>query len=317
MQHITRDSMEDIHLIIYKDGQAVQADDNLVIVDIYDADKNELLAGGEQQLEASYNEVDQKYSFQLTSNITGINRTLMVQWRYTLDDIFSRQTDYYSVETPYASSDDIVDFLGFGTSPADANYVEEQKIAVAEKMARTIINGYTGQKFGKYYGSQEQTGKGSDGINLVEKMLTINKVWENDVLVIDNTQDPVFNNFGFPVELSPTGKVARITNAGWDVRYDNQLDPTIMYYGKFRDNTRYKFEGQIGWLYVPHDIKLAAMLLVNDILSNDFNWRNKYLKKVDLSEISFEMAKGAFNGTGNIMVDNILDQYRNVNIMII
>lgn len=241
----------------------------------------------------------------------------MVQWSYLLDGVYSRQTDYYAIETPYASSDDIVDFLGFGTTPADANYIEEQKIIVAEKMARTIINGYTGQKFGKYRGSQEQFGIGSDGINLVEKMTSIDKVWENGVLVIDKTADPQLNNFGFEIELSPTGKVARIVNAGWDVRYDNQMDPTIMYYGRFRDNTRYKFEGGIGWVYVPHDIKLAAMLLVNDILSNDFNWRNKYLKKVDLSEISFEMAKGAFNGTGNIMVDNILDQYRNVNIVVI
>jgi hypothetical protein len=29
------------------------------------------------------------------------------------------------------------------------------------------------------------------------------------------------------------------------------------------------------------------------------------------------MAKGAFNGTGNIAVDNILDQYRKSNIVII
>jgi len=29
------------------------------------------------------------------------------------------------------------------------------------------------------------------------------------------------------------------------------------------------------------------------------------------------MAGGAFNGTGNVMVDNILDQYRKANIVII
>jgi len=68
---------------------------------------------------------------------------------------------------------------------------------------------------------------------------------------------------------------------------------------------------------VPEDIKLACMLLINDILSNDYNWRNKYLSQVELSEISFKMAGGAFNGTGNITVDNILDQYRKTNIVII
>jgi len=59
------------------------------------------------------------------------------------------------------------------------------------------------------------------------------------------------------------------------------------------------------------------MLLQQDIMSNDYNWRNKYLSQVNLSEISFKMAGGAFNGTGNVMVDNILDQYRKANIVII
>ena len=134
-------------------------------------------------------------------------------------------------------------------------------------------------------------------------MITLDKVWENDQLMIDNTVSPVYNNFGFALEISPTGKAVRIINAGWDVRYDNQVDPAVLYYGRFRDGARYKFQGQLGYKYVPEDIKMAAMLLVNDILSNDYNWRNKYLQKVDLSEISFEMAKGAFNGTGNIAVE--------------
>ena len=59
------------------------------------------------------------------------------------------------------------------------------------------------------------------------------------------------------------------------------------------------------------------MMLVGDMLTNDYNWRNKYLNKVNLSEISFSMAGGAFNGTGNIAVDNILDLYRNIRIVVI
>jgi hypothetical protein len=58
-------------------------------------------------------------------------------------------------------------------------------------------------------------------------------------------------------------------------------------------------------------------LLVGDLLSNDAAWRTKYLKKVNLAEVTFELAKGAFNGTGNVIVDGILDQYRNYNIVVI
>jgi hypothetical protein len=192
-----------------------------------------------------------------------------------------------------------------------------ERISAAERLARTIIEGYTNQAFYLRYGSQEQYGVGSDAIYLVERMVKLDRVWENDNLVIDYTTTPVYNQFGFELEITPTGKAVRILNQGWDVRYDNQVDPNILYYGRFRDNSRYKFEGLLGYKYVPEDIKLACMLLTSDILSNDYNWRNKYLKKVNLSEISFEMAGGAFNGTGNLTVDSILDQYRNVNIVII
>ena len=215
------------------------------------------------------------------------------------------------------SPSEIIDFLGFGSNPSEINYHDIKEIQSAEKLARTIIDGYTMQTFGKYYGTQEQVGTGSDAIELVEKMISLDKVYENGLLVLDNTVSPAINTFGFPLEISPTGKSIRIVNTGWDVRYDNQVDPTVLYYGRFRDASRYKFTGTIGYKYVPEDIKIAAMLLVNDIIANDFNWRNKYLKKVDLSEISFEMHDGAFNGTGNIAVDNILDLYRNLNIVVI
>ena len=301
---------------VYSDGDLTQAD-SLPTVSIYDADNNQTAISGYLDITATDENNEGLYSILLKPNITNLKRVLEVVWTYDLDGSEAIQTDFYSVETAYASVGEITDFLGFGLEPSDLNYYDPKAIESAEKFARTIVDGYTGQKFSTYYGSQEQYGKGSDALYLTEKMLTIDKVWENDILYLDKTADPVLNGFGFNLELSPTGKILRIINAGWDVRYDNQVDPNVLYYGRFRDNSRYKIQGQIGYKYVPEDIKIATMLLVNDILSNDYNWRNKYLKKVDLSEISFEMAGGAFNGTGNVAVDNILDQYRNVNIVVI
>ena len=315
MQDITRGTQEKIHIVVLNDNILVQADE-LPLVTIYDADNDSTPLSGFSGL-ATDEEQDGSYSYLLTPALTNIQRMLKVVWSYSIDDTEFTQEQFYRVSSVYAAVSDIIDFYGYGSTPAELNYMSPERITSAEKVARTIIDGYTGQKFYTYYGSQEQFGKGGDAIELVERMLTLDKVWENDQLLIDNTVDPAINNFGFVLEISPTGKAVRIVNAGWDVRYDNQVDPAVLYYGRFRDNARYKFEGQIGYKYVPEDIKLAAMLLVGDLLTNDYNWRNKYLKKVNLSEISFEMAGGAFNGTGNVIVDNILDQYRNVNIVII
>ena len=315
MQDIIKGSQEKIHLNVIVDGVEVQAD-QLPRVSVYDADNDaQPLVGFSNNI--TDEEPEGLYSYWLNPSLTNIQRVLKVVWTYEVNGVEFNQEQFYRVSTVYATISDIIDFLGFGATPYELNYQSPEKIGNAEKLARTIIEGYTNQSFYQRYDSQEAFGVGSDAIELVERMLTLDKVWENDILVIDNTVDPKINTFGFALEISPTGKAVRIVNAGWDVRYDNQVDPLVLYYGRFRAGTRYKFQGDIGYKYVPEDIKLAAMLLVGDILANDFNWRNKYLSKVDLSEISFEMAGGAFNGTGNVTVDNILDQYRNVNIVII
>jgi hypothetical protein len=316
LQNIIKGSKQKIYLNVYSDGTLTQAT-SVPTLSIYDADYDDTALTGYSGLTATDENAAGVYSYTMTPALTQINRVLKFVWSYALNSVSTTEEQFYAVETVYSTVSEIQDFLGLGTSPSELNYRNPKEIESAEKVARTIIDGYTGDKFIKYYGQQEKFGFGSDAIELVEKMITIDRVWENDELLIDNTVTPVYNNFGFSIELSPTKKAVRIINVGWDLRYDNQVDPTALGNGRFRDGSRYKFEGLIGWKYVPEDIKIASMLLVGDILANDYNWRNKYLKKVDLSEISFEMAGGAFNGTGNVTVDNILDQYRNVNIVII
>jgi len=316
LQNIQKGSQQKVQLNVYSNGELTQAD-SLPTVSVYDADNDATPIAGYNNLSVIDEVEAGVYSFLVTPALTQLNRVLEIKWSYTIGGNQTSETNYYSVDTPYSTPSDTIDFLQYGSQPSDINYHSIAEIQSAEKVARTIIDGYTGQKFWTYYGSQEMFGKGSDAIELIERMISIDQIYEDDLLVVDNTQNPTYNTFGFGVNLTQTGFAARIEWAGWDIRYDNQVDPTVLYYGRFRDNARYKFVGQIGYKYVPEDIKLASMLLVNDILSNDYNWRNKYLKKVDLSEVSFEMAAGAFNGTGNITVDGILDQYRKQNIVII
>jgi hypothetical protein len=318
LQIINTNSQEKITLKIYNDGVLQQADSGThVTLSIYDADNDSTAITGFSGLTAVDETPKGIYSYRLTPAITNINRTLEVKWVYTVAGVSTTEIDFYKVETPYADVWEVVDFFQFGSDPSSLNYIDPVAIANAEKVARTIIEGYTGIKFYTYYGSQETYGIGSNRIQLTEKMLKIDQMYENQVLVYDGTQSPVYDTFGYTTEISPSGYQLRIWYPSSPAGWNNEMDPTIYEAGRFRDNYVYKFVGQIGYKYVPEDIKLATMLLINDVLSNDYNWRNKYLAKVNLSEISFEMAKGAFNGTGNITVDNILDQYRKTNIVII
>lgn len=313
MQQIHNGTTQTITLDIYSQGQLMNADGS-VIVKITDADTGTVLV-------SSASAVGQtplgKYTYEVTPDITQSNRVLQVLWSYTLGGKATSQTQFVEVVTPYALVSDIISYYKLGAAPSQPNYYSEQEIMIAENIARTQINNYTMQDFGNRYDYQEIFGIGSDAIQLTERMLAVDKLYENDELVIDYTASPTYNSFGFDVELTQTGKALRIKTNLFDTRYDNQVDPTIIAYGKFRNNSRYKIVGKIGYNYVPQDIKLCTLLLCGDLLSNDAAWRNKYLKKVTLAEVSFELSAGALNGTGNVIVDGILDQYRNINIVVI
>jgi len=312
VQQIHNGTNQTLTLDIYKNGYLSNADGS-VFVTITDADTSASITSG-----SAFNAPPNgRYTFDLYPNFTSLNRVMKVRWDYVINSASTFQTQYVQIVTPYALVSDIVDYYSIGARPSDLNYYSEKDITTAEQVARLMVENYTGQKFGTRYDFQEQFGSGSDALELTERMLTIDKVYENSKLVIDYTTG--YNVFGYDVELTPTGKAMRIkmdTSYG-DVRYDNQVDPTILYYGSFRNHTRYKVIGQFGYNYVPQDVKLCTMLLCGDLLSNDAAWRTKYLNKISLAEVSFELAKGAFNGTGNVLVDSILDGYRNINMVVI
>lgn len=316
MHQILRGTSQTTELEIYWNNQLINADGN-VLVTVTDADYTNVVLVS-NAIATNDPEIG-KYTFQLDPTYTSLNRVLRVDWSYSINGKATYQEDFYEVYTPYASIADIIEYYNFGVRPSDVNYKSEQEIMSAEFLARMQIENYTGQTFGKVYGDQEIWGNGSDALELTERMLSIDQIYENGQLVIDNTKTPVYNTFGWPVEITTTYKAIRIVNADYEgiISYDNVIDPTIDLYGRFRSAYRYRVYGTKGWSYVPQDVRRCTVLLAGDHLSQDAMWRQKYLKKVDLSEISFELASGAFNGTGNAIVDGILDQYRNVGIVII
>lgn len=316
MHQIIRGTTDIAELEIYFNRELSNADGD-VLVNIVDADYPDTVLVTNA---IAYNDPEiGKYTYGLDVSVTSLNRILKVTWSYKVNNLATYQEDFYEVYTPYASISDIIEYYNFGTRPSDINYKTEQEIQAAEFIARMQIENYTSQSFGRGWGDQEIFGTDSDALELVERMMNVEKVYENGILVLDYTQNPVYNNFGWDVELTPTYRAIRIVNNDYEgiVAYDNQVDPTIMYYGRFRSGYRYRVYGEKGWPYVPQDVRRCTVLLAGDYLSQDSLWRQKYLSKVDLSEISFEMAKGGFNGTGNLIVDQILDQYRNTGIVII
>jgi hypothetical protein len=313
VHQIVRGTLDTAEFEIFYRGQTINAD-GAVTVTIEDADNiGVILESGAATNDPALG----MYTYELTPRVTKYNRVLKLTWSYVINTVSTYAETFYEVYTPYASVSDIIDYYDFGTRETDLNYKSADQIAAAENLARILIDTYAFQSFGKRTGSQEIVGIGGDAMELIERMTSITKLYEDNSLVIDFTTNPVYNVFGSQVELSPTKRAIRVRPDNASISYDNVVSPIILYYGRFRNKSRYRIEGELGFEYVPTDIQTCAILLAGDYLAQDAQWRNRYLKKVNMAELAFELHNGAFNGTGNLAVDTILDNYKNLGITVI
>ena len=301
--------------VLYKNN-VVTEPDHLPLVNVYDAENDTLIESGS----AIYENAVGQYYYQLTPTTTAVDRNLRINWRYSFDSASVSDNSFAAVVTPYATLPEIISELKIGVEPSDDNYIDPEQILFAERLARIQIDNYTQQTFGKRYGSQTIYGIGADSLFLTEKMLQVGSIYENDVLVYNASTG--FNDLGYAVALSETGKTLYLLTSQGGSSVPKPANPeygpvVTSRTGRFMDGARYTVSGSIGWQYVPQDIRTATVMLVSDVLSNDYSWRNKYLGKVNLSEITFELNSAAYLGTGNAVVDSILDAYKNIGIVLI
>jgi len=301
-------------MIFYKNNVATDTD-SLPTVKVFDADTSASIATGTAINEEGLGQ----YYYQITPTVSSVDRNLLIQWSYSFNSVSATENSYAAVVTPYATLPEIISELKIGVSPSDENYITPEEILFAERVARIQINNYCNQYFNKRYDSQTEYGVNADSLSLTERMLSVDEIYEDEVLVYRASAG--YNALGDSIIVSDTGKTINIINSNLpgDVPRANYSEYPIYQSstGRFKQNKRYRVVGTIGWPYVPQDIRAAAVMLVSDYLTNDYQWRNRYLSKVNLTEVTFELNSAAFSSTGNAIVDSILDQYKNIVIVVI
>lgn len=303
-----------VNLITYKDGVPV-APDSSPSISISNATTGTVLNTGTPTLVDT--DYEGEYYYNLPSNLTDVDTTLKIDWSYSIDGRSVEETEYLYVTTPYATIDEIAFELGHSSRPEDPNYYSYDKIKSAERAARMMIDSYLGFSLGKFNTSSVSYGEGADVLILTDKILSISKIYENDQLIYDPANN--FNISGFDMEITETGYGIRIVpaNPGDDISEKEYFDYTGLTKGRFRDGYRYSVEGTYGWNYIPPEIKQSMFLLVNDLLCNDTLWRTKYVKKINSGQMSVELSSLSFSGTGNAIVDSLLQKFKMVQAVII
>jgi hypothetical protein len=251
------------------------------------------------------------YTVNVPYQYTDRNKTLRLQWEYTIESTYVIRTDEIYVITPYVEFNHVQD-LGFSTDSSDPNYKSYKDLIRAEKYARKQIEKYTGQKFYLYDDTYVLYGYGSDILPVPAKINQLHELYARDILLIDNINE--INNWNYPVQISETGYAIKINREG-------QLDNTVYvangmvppsindYSGIFKDGVSYKVKGRFGWEKVPDNVELAGIELMKDYFSKDTVWKNKYVKSISTFDWDFEYTGDAYTGTGNSYADNLLEDY--------
>jgi hypothetical protein len=205
-----------------------------------------------------------------------------------------------------------IDYRTLGTT---ATEIQEYKML--ELVARNIIDSVVSDGFYNNKHVVQTVGVGSDYFPIWEDLNKVLKVYENNVLVYD-IDDPTVGEYQYVVTLdnSAIQRVEANTYNRAESRpiYLPVSPGNIAFYGyagvAFPVGVDYTLILDVGHKAVPPDIEYATKLLIEDLKCGKLDYYNRYVTSYNTDQFRIQFDKSLFDGTGNMIVDKILDKYK-------
>jgi hypothetical protein len=215
--------------------------------------------------------------------------------------------EFYELIRPYVDPN---------TLATTASEIAEYQIL--ELVARSMIDTFVPEGFYNKKITVVGTGNGSDYFSLWEKVYRVFKVYENNVLVYDRST-PDLNEFQYVITPDKTA-IQRVPEGILDLnRYESTAQKLpvasgdLGYYGyegiSFPSGYDYTFVVDQGYLKVPDDVEYAAKLLIEDLKCGKLDYYKRYVTAYNTDQFRIQFDKAMLGGTGNFLVDKILDKY--------
>lgn len=187
-----------------------------------------------------------------------------------------------------------------------------------ELIARSLIDTYTGIGFYNHKSIFQVQGNGLDVIPVWRDANRVLKVYENNQLIYD-----IDDTAAYPYEFKVTldNSAIQRTESG----YYNRLEVTnpaltlpisrgeYMWDGRitgvFPNGHDYLFVLDEGFRAIPPDIEKAAIMLIDDLKCGRLDYYQKYVTSYNTDQFRIQFDKKMLEGTGNLLVDKILDKY--------
>ena len=268
---------------------------------------SDLVPSGVYTIEYSDLLTDETFSASASANGSG-DISFILNDKYISYDgnLEARVIDTYDEEVIVTNIDVLRPYCDIYSLATELNKTVAQ-IKEMERIARYIVDSETFGGFKFVRKEKEVVGMGSDYLVIDEKIYKLYKLYENLELVYD--VNAASNDQEFEISKDKTSIVLTQTetnrvnyNRVWRDRY---LDVD------FADGFEYLVDADFGWKVIPQDIQEATRLLVSDISSDNMRYVNKYIESFDNDDFKIKFAKNFNASTGNLVVDRILQKYKN------
>jgi hypothetical protein len=219
--------------------------------------------------------------------------------------------DNLSVLRPYVNP------LDLGTTAS-----EIKEYAMYEVIARSIIDTYINDGFYNHKSILQSQGNGLDYMPVWRMANRVLKVYENNILIYDkDAEDPTTNLYNFSITLDNSA-IQKTSNTEYNRLTQTFPDQTLpisrgdVQYGYerrsggvFSIGSDYLFVLDEGFRALPTDVVNATTILINDIKCGKLDYYQRYISQYDTDQFTVKFDASQIKGTGNLMVDKMLDKY--------
>jgi hypothetical protein len=235
--------------------------------------------------------------------------------------------DNLEIMRPYINPTTLANNNGAVTASEIAQYTQW------EGLARAIIDSIVPGGFYYERSWYETNGNGTDYLGIWDRVYKIAKAYENNELVWDSTQDPAaLFEWNYLLTKDKTAIIKEWNQQMTDsyVRavgtpkgvplgesdslylYDTEDSPVTLAVAAgvtFPVTFNYLFSLETGYKVVPYDIQDAITMLIDDIKCGKMEYHKRYILDYSTDQYKIKIDKSALDGTGNILVDRILEKY--------
>ena len=247
------------------------------------------------------------YQVSLPFSLVDRDRKFTINWSFnyleaSVSKAYTAKT-FIEVVTPYVTVDEIRDALGTMPPMTDA------ELKRVERRIRGVIDMYTGQSFGRYSGSYRIQSTGDEDLILPARLISLTGV-----------VGAQFTDISYYGSRGDGWYLGRSVPAYDDGSYESTgviSYPGTVWRNLWQDNVWYTITGDWGYEDVPTNIKEAALILIEDNICPDSEYRDRYIDGVKTADYQYTYTTNAFRGTGSVIADQLLEPYRRPSLAVI